>query len=186
LLWSFGSLPTFAAVAAWQVAWYKNERDSVQPAARPLAVAALAGMGLAALSAIAYATIGGANVRLAVFGVLAGPYLAVATLGLMLQIAGWIFLWRGEAISLRWLSLISAGLTLTLLGIAVCREAIRLTALGPSRLEALYAQHAHAAQVSGAALFFAFLVVNTLLIALCFWLVRRDKRPEDLRDKGRS
>ena len=186
LLWSLGSLPTLAAVIGWQLAWYQRQNDNVLPAARPLAIASLAGMGLAALAAIAYTVVGGSSVRSAVFGVVGGPYLALATLGLALQIAGWIFTWRADVISVRWLSLISGGLALTLLGIAVCREAIRLTALGPSRLEGLYAQHAHAAQVSGQALFIAFLVVNTLLIAWCFWLVRRGKRSEDLRDKGRS
>jgi hypothetical protein len=34
--------------------------------------------------------------------------------------------------------------------------------------------------------FITFLIVNALLIALCFWLVRRDKRPEDLRGQRRS
>jgi hypothetical protein len=186
LLWGAGAVPTFAAVVAWQVAWYHSQRESVTAAVRPLAIAALAGMGLAALAAIVYAVVGGGEVRAAIFGVLALPYLAAATIGLALQVTGWIFLLRQQAISVRWLALVSAGLALTLLGIAVCREAIRLTALGSSRLESLYAQHVHASQVGGMAVFITFLIVNTLLIALCFWLFRRDKRPEDLREKRRS
>jgi hypothetical protein len=190
-LWSCGAVPTFAAVIGWQVAWYQSQGDSVQPEARLLATSAWGGMGLAVLSAVGYAMVGGEPVRSAIFGALAWPYLGMATLGMALQVAGWTFMWRADAITVRWLSLVSAGLTLTLVGIAVCREAIRLTALGPERLEGLFAQHAHAAQVSGQTLFFVFLAVNTLLIAWCFWLVRRDKRPDekrpaDLRSKGRS
>jgi hypothetical protein len=41
-------------------------------------------------------------------------------------------------------------------------------------------------RICGLAAFLTFLIVNTLLIALCFWLVRRDKRPEDLQDARRS
>jgi hypothetical protein len=186
LLWGAGAVPTFATVVAWQLAWYHSQRESVTAAVRPLAIAALGGMGLAALAAISYALVGGAEVRAAIFGALALPYLAAATLGLGLQAAGWIFMFRQHAVSRGWLALVSAGLVLTLVGIAVCREAIRLTVLGSSRLESLYAQHAHASQVGGMAVFITFLIVNALLIALCFWLVRRDKRPEDLRGQRRS
>jgi hypothetical protein len=186
LLWGAGAVPTFAAIVAWQVTWYQSQKEHVTAAVRPLATAALAGMGLAALAAIAYAVVGGGEVRAAVFGIVALPYLAAATLGLALQMTGWIFMLRQQAFSIRWLAVVSAGLALTLLGIAVCREAIRLTALGPARLESLYAQHVHASRVGGMAVFFTFLIVNALLMGLCFWLVRRDKRPDDGRDKGRS
>jgi hypothetical protein len=70
------------------------------------------------------------------------------------------------------LLLTKAGLVATVLGMSVCREAIRLTSLGVTRLDELIPQHAEAMQVEGFWVFLLFAVINIGLISWCFWLVK--------------
>lgn len=66
-------------------------------------------------------------------------YLGLAILGMFAQVIGWIQLLRRVPLSNE-ISLQPLLLTTTVLGMSVCREAIRLTSLGRTRLEELIPQ----------------------------------------------
>ena len=75
-------------------------------------------------------------------------------------------------ISLKPLLLTTVGLVATVLGMSVCREAIRLTSLGATRIQELIPQHAEAMQVEGFWVFLLVAVINFGLSSWCFWLVK--------------
>jgi hypothetical protein len=105
-------------------------------------------------------------------------YLAAAILGMIAQLTGWFQLLRQipstNGISLKPLLLTTAGLVATVLGMSVCREAIRLSSLGATRLQELIPQHAEAMKVEGFWVFLLFAVINIGLISWCFWLVKKN------------
>lgn len=184
LVWSSGAVATFAVVLSWQLVWHQSRGTLSRPPVQALSIAALTGMGVAALGALIYLLTGSAEVRTALASSMSVPYLAAAIVGLLLQTAAWVLMLRSDALARLWLSLASVGLVLTIVGTVVCREAIRVATLGAERMEALYERHASAGQVGGLAVFLAFLTINGLLIALCFWLVIGGKKGRsDLPDK---
>lgn len=78
----------------------------------------------------------------------------------------------------QWLALTAAGAALTTVGMTVCREAIRIAALGGERFEGLFPFHEAAMSKSGLVVFLTFFVLNAGLIGLCVWLVRKNTLPE--------
>lgn len=66
----------------------------------------------------------------------------------------------------------SLGLLMTVSGMAVCREAVRIAALGQEQFEALFPRHAEAVGKSGLFAFLGFFTVNAALIGFVFWLVQ--------------
>lgn len=171
LVWGIGSLPTLMLILAWQH-WYLGD-------GKPERLARLAGLGLALAAAAAawYAAVTDDTTRLAFLSPLALPYFIAAGIGLMLQAAGWTWIGATRWLDVRRLLVPSAGLLLTVGGMTVCREAVRIATLGPQRFEAMFPTHAEAFGRSGLFLFLAFFALNAGLIALVFWLVRNRSAP---------
>ncbi len=169
-LWTAGSFPTLAALLLWQ---FRSGGNSVEVTARDwrrLAALALAGIALSLLAAGDYVAVMEKPAREQLTGPLALPYAVAALAGLAAQAAGWILQRRRDSLSKGCLALISSGVLLALLGVAVLREAVRLSALD---LQVLYPAHVQAAREGGLLVFLFFLAVNALLIAGCFILARR-------------
>jgi hypothetical protein len=95
--------------------------------------------------------------------------------GVALQIAGWTFILRVDALPAlaRWLT--TTGIVLALLGGATLRESLRTSRLD---LAGLLPQHQAAATIGGFWLFALFLVLNAALIAGCILLVARSIQPK--------
>src|SRR4051794_21398361 len=86
----------------------------------------------------------------ACLGPLGLPYFVLASLGLVLQAVAWTMILRTNNVpSRRPLLVASAGAALTILGMASCREAIRLTTLGEETVATLCPKHAKASEMSG-------------------------------------
>lgn len=173
LVWAVGAVPTFALVLAWQH-WYRDTGS-------PTAVARLAGVGMVLVGAAAawYYLRADDDTRQAFVSPLAAPYFAAACAGLVVQAAGWAWVGMGDRFDARRLAVVSGGLLLTVGGMTVCREAVRIAALGPARFEGLYPTHAALFGRGGFALFLVFFVLNAGLIALVFWTVRTQTRPSN-------
>ncbi len=180
LVWAVGAVPTFALVLAWQH-WYRGTGS-------PGRLARLAGVGLALVSAAAawYYLATDDSTRQAFVSPLAAPYFEAACVGLVMQAAGWVWVWVGTdtRFDVRRLVVVSAGLLLTVCGMTVCREAVRIAALGPARFEALYPTHADLFGRGGFALFLVFFTMNSGLIGLVFWVVRHRTRSPDGEGSG--
>lgn len=171
LMWAVGSVPTLAVILAWQL-WYHG-------VGRPAGLAALAGsgLGMVGLAAAWYAQVANDTTRGAFFTPLAAPYFVAASVGVALQVGGWLWVARADRLEPRRLLVPTAGLLLTVAGMSVCREAVRIATLGPERFEALYPIHGAAFRQGGFVVFLAFFAVNAGLVGLVFWLVRHRARP---------
>lgn len=170
-MWAVGAIPTMCALVAWQLLVAQRCGRAVETGAtRRLAVIAIAGILLSGACGGLYWMRMSESARQAVTGPLSGPYLIAAIIGLAVQVVGWIDQGRQANFCRRALSVISLGLLVTVTGMTVVREAIRLAAID---LEPLYAQHKEAADKGGLIVFFVFLIVNTVLIAWCLKLVSR-------------
>lgn len=166
LVWAVGSVPTLVLVLAWQH-WYRGT-------GRPGALARAAGIGLFLTGGPAawyYLAIDDAT-RGVFVSPLAAPYYAAASLGLLVQAIGWAWIGLSHSLDGRKLLVPSLGLVLTVGGMTVCREAVRIAALGPERFEALFPGHAEAFGKGGLFVFLGFFAVNAALIGVVFWLVR--------------
>ena len=175
LVWASGSIPTFALILAWQH-WYRGD-------GQPTQLARLAGSGLflAATAAAGYYLVTDERTRMAFVTPLAVPYFGAACAGLIAQAVGWGWIYRSARLDLKRLIFPTAGLLLTVVGMTVCRESVRIAALGPVRFEALFSIHAEAFSKSGFLIFLAFFVLNAGLIGYVFWLVRhRTRSPETM------
>ncbi|HTL52054.1 MAG TPA: hypothetical protein VL860_05690 [Planctomycetota bacterium] len=196
--WVMGAFPTMALLVAWQLRQKSRAFDSnvaagtapeipessmsapqavgsvwhpasVEPAVRTLAVISLLGMAVSAAGGLWYYSLGNAAMQAALLSPLAGPYLIAAAVGSLIQAIGWFAALKTGKLHTGILIAQSAGLLLTLCGMSVAREAIRLSAIP---IAMLYDQHAHASTVGGFPLFILFMVVNALLIAYCIKLAR--------------
>ena len=83
-----------------------------------------------------------------------------------------------RSFDVRKLLLPSLGLLLTVVGMTVCREAVRIAALGWQRFEAMHPVHADAYGRGGVVVFLVFFVVNAGLIVFVFWIVRNRSIPK--------
>ncbi|HMP15891.1 MAG TPA: hypothetical protein PKD72_02620, partial [Gemmatales bacterium] len=170
LIWTLGAFPTLAVLLGWQH-WY---RGTGQP--WPLARMAGLGMVLTLAACFWFWTVAAEHSRQALLSPLALPYLLTASLGILLQAIAWGIQVGYQTLQRLPLVLSSLGLLMTLLGMTVVREALRLHALGPGRLEQLYPLHAGVYGKGGFPLFLFFFVINSLLVAYVFWLVRQRSR----------
>lgn len=169
-VWFIGALPTMALLVSWQL-WYAQrvDRPEIAAEARWCGTLALAGLAATLVAGCVYFAVAGSQLRSAFFGWLAGPYFLLAALGFCIQTIAWIRQRRATAFEGRWLTLASVGAALTLLGMTVTREAIRLEAVD---IIAFQDQHAAAAGKGGIVIFLLFFVVNIAAVAWCFRLVR--------------
>lgn len=171
LVWAIGSVPTLVLILAWQH-WYLGNG---QPGS--LARAAGLALGLVSGATAWYYLATDETTRMAFVSPFAAPYFLAASLGLLIQSIGWG--WIGLTRSLDWRKLLvpTVGLTMTIGGMTVCREAVRIATLGSERFEALLPGHAEAFGKSGFVIFLGFFAVNAGLILLVFWIVKRNPLP---------
>lgn len=176
--WGIGSIPTMCVWLGW-MAHYRVVRGLPveESIARQLPRLALVGVAVSLLCAVAY-VISAPQLTGVFVGSMALPYLALAIVGVVLQVAGWTIAVRKSSaaggLPYSGLVMASAGVLATIAGMTVCREAIRLTALGAARLEQLYPRHQAALEVEGFWVFAFFLLLNAGLIVWCFRLVRKN------------
>lgn len=177
MVWAFGSLPTLAMWLGWQL-WYRQRRLGDVPPVQTQHVArlALVGLVLAAIGGGWYYNVVDEGTRNALVSPAARPFALMAAIGFVLSSVAWIWQWKISQLDARPLSLATLGLVITVLGASVCREVVRLAALGPNRLAELLPSHQAATQVDGFFAFLVFALFNGALIAVCFWLVRRGLR----------
>ncbi|QDT54804.1 hypothetical protein Pan44_28420 [Caulifigura coniformis] len=170
-MWFIGAFATLACMLMWQVKWTPGLSGEVTGAAwRQLGSIAMAGIVLAGVAcAIFLATIPAAT-RSHVLGWTGGPYLAIAMLGAVLQLAGWWKLVRERRPSTSSQAMITAGCVATIGGMAVIREVVRLAA---SDLPAIEAHHREALNSGGLLLFLFFFAANAAVIIWCGVQVRR-------------
>jgi hypothetical protein len=172
LVWAVGSIPTLLLILAWQH-WYLG---TGQP--RQLARMAITGLVLVGAASAWYYLVTADSTRLAFVSPLAWPYFILAFVGVTLQTTGWLWIRFSDQLTVRNLLLTSLGLALTMVGMTVCREAVRIAALGPERFQAHFPIHAEAFSKSGFFVFLGFFAVNAVLIAFVFWLVRHHSVPK--------
>jgi len=173
-IWFTGAVPTLALLVAWQL-WQVAGSASCPTSGKPrrLAEAALLGLIASIGSSGWYFAAMEPSERAVLTGALAAPYLWMAIAGLVVQIIAWGVQWRRPSFGSSGLVLASAGWLATVLGVSVLREAVRLNALDPAKLESI---HARAALSGGFVVFLIFAAVNLVLITWCVLLVRRGVR----------
>lgn len=178
-IWFIGSIPTMLVILLWQL-WFQHTRRLtpnplwteaiVSREARQAALGALLGLAGAGLAALGYLAVAPDAVLGGTLSWMAAPYAAIALVGLGIQGTGWWRMWTSGRLTARRLAVISVGVLLTVLGMTVIREAIRLTAVD---ISALHNLHAEAARVGGLSVFLLFFVINGLLVAWVFVLAKR-------------
>jgi hypothetical protein len=166
LVWAVGSIPTLVIILAWQH-WYRGT-------GQPGVMARAAGIGLVLVTAATawYYLATDDHTRQALVSPFATPYFAAACLGLLVQAVGWGWIGFSRSFDGRKLIIPSLGLVLTVVGMTVCREAVRIAAIGPERFASLFPGHAEAFGKGGLFVFLGFFAINAVLVVLVFWLVR--------------
>jgi hypothetical protein len=177
LVWSGGALVSMATILGWQLAGGAGEQRGTSPDqadVRTLSSLAIAGLIVATACGAVYISRSEAAVRAAVQGCAGGPYLALAVVGVIGQLAGWFWQWRRGTFSKLLLALATAGWLVALVSVSAVREIGRVATLD---MAGLSPRHLAAAEVGGLFVFVGFAIVNFAAIAGCVWLVRhgRDK-----------
>lgn len=164
-VWALGSIPTLALLLAWQVRAGSSGIDPSNPdAPRRLALMALVGIVLAAGAGGWYAWAGGETMRGAMASPMAWPYLAAAILGLALQAGAWVEVLRRRSLVRTSLWIGTIGVAVTITGMTVVREAIRISRI---EMATLLARHEHAGSVGGRWVFLFFAVLALLAMGWC-------------------
>lgn len=156
--WIASALPTASLLLAWQLRAGASgvSAESAERAMRPLAwlatISAIVGAAAAwpvirGVLPVACAPTSEASIRVGV---------AIAGLGALLQVAGWLPALSGKPVSKALLSLASGGATLFWLGVLMSREAARLSIVGT---EAGFARHERVGTVAGLVIFLSFAVI---------------------------
>lgn len=181
LTWISGTFPVMSILASWQLRGMRSRTATWDSAIsesdwvplfnsdhRRLGIASIAGLILAALSAVGYWITLPLSVRTSLIGMMGIPWLLIVIAAVLFQIAGWLFQVRRPCICNRWLSVITVAATITLIGVASLREIIRLT---QANLNQVTAATKAAADVGGFELFVVFTILNIGLIAWCVRMV---------------
>jgi len=177
-IWFASSFGTLAWLVGWQL-FALQRRALVVPVG---IVGRLAALGLASVACTAlavgmYYLYADSRTQAAIVGPLALPYLLAFIGGLLIQAVFWLAALRARRLGALCLWVASAGGLLSLLGVAVMREAVRLRDVD---VNGLFARHADARSVGGLTVFVTFAVINALLIAWGFRLVLRGLRRHSL------
>ncbi len=171
----FGSLPTLALLAGWQLR-HAGEHGKAEPDAgevRRVAGIAIVGLVMTGLMALAWRHASGEESRAALTGALAGPWLLAGLAGAALQGLLWAVTWKTGRFRASFLWLATACWIVTVLGMNVVREAVRISHLD---LPALYPRHAKVFEVPGFTVFLVFAVVAGAILFVALRAVRRDLR----------
>lgn len=178
-VWCFLAFPSLAIELAWQGRLLGDRLDEPTIAdtrvtglspVRRLAVTSLSGWAGTLLAAAAYWPAIPVAAREAIIGPPAGPWLTVAVVGLLIQIAAWSVALFSDRLSYIALIVMTAAWVAALLGIAVVRETIRLTAVDLATGGEL---HKTALGIGGLPVFLLFAVLNAAAIGWSIRLVRR-------------
>lgn len=164
-IWIGGSFASLSVFTAWQL--HRKESLPGHEVSR-MASMGMGGTVLSVCSALVYLWLIGAESRGVLIGALGLPYLLAGLAGATMQLFGWWKVLASKSITIKWLIPISTGLLLSLLGVSVARETLRLQSLD---LTSLFARHTEASEIGGLTVFILFAAVNGLLIAFCIWLV---------------
>ena len=179
--WSAGSFAAMAMLAGWQLYWKQrrlapDEFDDIRFDVNRLACAAIGGLVVATISGLVLLSRLDGELRGILLGVVSLPYFIAAFVGVLIQIAAWLVMWRLGRFSASCLCCLTFGCLATLLSATVMREVIRLTRVD---IDQLLPVHAHASEIDGFAAFLGFFVINAFLISLCVWLVRKHTKQAD-------
>lgn len=169
-VWFLGAIPTMVVSISWQL-WHAQNRGRAEVGlqARRCAAMALAGLLLTLLSSGVYLLVSDTSTRAAFLGPVARPYLILAAAGLVIQVGAWVPQGQRSAFDARLLGLASAGTLMTILGMTITREAVRIAAVDITRL---YARHADTAKVGGLSIFLLFFAINAVLVVWSMRLAR--------------
>jgi hypothetical protein len=181
-VWFFLAFPSLAVELAWQGRLTGVGIDAApQPGAAPaglspvrrLALTAGAGLVGCATAGVLYWTTLPVAVRAAVAGPLAGPWLAILGVAVVVQAATWLTAAIRDRLSSPLLLAVTGGWIVGLVAVALVREAIRLTAVD---LAASAASLAAALRIGGLPVFLVFAVLNAAAIVWCIHTVRATAR----------
>lgn len=170
LLWTSGAIPTMALLLSWQL-WYAQRRHSIG-AGTVRRTGALIVFGLLLAAICGYWLYGSADavVRDAIHSPMARPYWISAGVAMLLLGLSGLVTWRTGRFRTGLLIAGSIGCVVTVFSISVIREAVRIAHMD---VAALAPVHEKALRVGGLPVFLAFFVINAVLVAWCFVLVRR-------------
>ena len=129
----------------------------------------LGGLVATALAGLWYHAAADESARAALTAPLALPYLAAAVAAGVLHAAAWLLQLTKESFQARWLWLGTASLIVTVLGMNVVRESVRLHA---TDVEALYPLHEKALGVGGFPVFLVFAAICAAILIVCIRAVR--------------
>ncbi len=182
-VWGLGSIATTCVWLAWQFRYRSVHRLPVDNRSmQRLPKLALFGLVASTVCGLAY-YLSAPELSAVFLGPMARWYLLLAVIGMLAQMIGWFQLLRRvpltNEISRKQLFLSTGGLLVTIVAMTACRECIRLTSLGSSRLQELIPQHAEAMKVEGFWVFLLFAVINIGLIYWCFHLVKNNFNDSD-------
>jgi hypothetical protein len=175
VLWCAGALPTMVLIVSWQLWHQERSRGEPTPPGEVRVAAAMVWGGLlcAALAAGVYVALSPTELR-AEFSTGEALTCASATVaGAAVLAVSWIGPWRSSRLGAGGLLAGSIAWFIAIAGMTLLREIQRLSCMN---LAALQENHARAAARGGLYVFAFFLVVNVVLIAWCFRLVRRGVR----------
>ena len=171
-VWAFGSIPTVCLWLAWQIRKRQVAQLPLDPrSADQLPRIAIFGIVASIIGGVAY-YFSAPQLATIFFGPMARWYLLLAVVGMIAQFVGWLRIRQSIEIDLSPLLVCTSGLLATLIGMSVCRESIRIAALGQARLDELIPLHAAAMKVDGFWVFALFAAINAGLILWCFCLVQ--------------
>lgn len=170
LIWLGGAFAGLSVMAVWQLAARRTSsiENATTVEVRRLARCSLAGLATASIAAWVYLMRSEESISSLMFSPFALPYAIAALIGVVAQAVSWAVQLRVGMN--RWiLATASVAYVVTLVGVSVLREAVRLASVD---ITELYERHAEAGTIGGFALFLLFAVLNGALIAICIWLVR--------------
>lgn len=174
LTWIAGTFPVMSVLAGWQLAFRRDSSHSDAAhgdfEARRLVMMSLSGLLIGSIAGCAYTVRLPGSVTENLIGNAGALWIAVVSVGIVLQVAGWIFQWRNERFSRRLTLMVTIGCSAMLLGTAALREIIRASHID---LDLMSPALSHAAEIGGFGTFLAFAFVNTILIVVCIRIVAR-------------
>lgn len=172
VFWIASALPTAGLLLAWQLhaAASGVAAESAARAAGPLAWLTVTSVAFVAILAwpVIRSVLPAAGAAAAETTIRFG--MAIAGLGVVLQIGGWTPALLGKPVGKVLLGLASVGAALFWLGILTCREAARLSVIGS---EATFARHERVGTVAGLVVFLTFAVIGVGTIG---WVIRSTSR----------
>ena len=166
-IWAGGAIPSMCIMAAWQLSAQDDQEARIEE--RRLGRAALGGLTVATIAGVVYLFQLDESSRGLILGSFGSIYLGIAVVGVILQVVLWSMILRNRSTRLQ-LAMITVGTLLSLIGVSVLREAIRISHLD---LNLLFEDHEKAWEIGGFTLFLIMAVVNIAVIGLCVVMVRR-------------